>query len=77
MAAPRKPRDLLANRALDLDLDNYRERAELFCEQIDREYYLHHAGHKPSYEIEAIYDRHAELFSRRQPTRVDAPSSSA
>jgi hypothetical protein len=51
--------------AVDLDLDRYRERAELFCEQIDREYYLHHAGHKRSYEIEAIYGRHAELFSRR------------
>ncbi len=65
MVALRKPRDLVANRSLDLDLDNYRGRAELFCEQIDREYYLHHAGHKRSYEIEAIYERHAELFSRR------------
>ena len=47
-----------------LDLDSYRERAELFCEQIDREHYEHFAGHKRTFEIEAIYDSHAELFSR-------------
>jgi hypothetical protein len=50
--------------AVALDLDTYRERAELFCEQIDREHYEHYAGHKRSFEIEAIYDRHAELFER-------------
>lgn len=47
-----------------LDLNRYRELAQRFCEQIDREHYLHHAGHKRSFEIEAIYDRHAELFAR-------------
>ncbi len=47
-----------------LDLDSYREQAERFCEQIDREHYEHFAGHKQSFEIEAIYERHAELFAR-------------
>jgi hypothetical protein len=47
-----------------VDLGRYRERAERFCEEIDREHYLHHAGLKRSYEIEPIYERHGELFSR-------------
>lgn len=48
-----------------MELDGYRRQAEAFCEQIDREYYLHHSGRKRSFDIEPIYDRHAELFSRR------------
>jgi hypothetical protein len=47
-----------------LDLDRYRERAENFVEEIDREYYLHLAGHKPELEIEPIYSRHSDLFER-------------
>jgi hypothetical protein len=58
----RKPRDVLARRTADLDA--YRERAERFLEQIDREHYLHHSGRKRTYEIEPIYRRHSELFSR-------------
>jgi hypothetical protein len=50
--------------ALALDLDSYRERAEHFSEQLQREYYLHYAGHKPDYEVEAIYDRYADLCTR-------------
>ncbi|MGH2992050.1 MAG: hypothetical protein ACRDL1_00735 [Solirubrobacterales bacterium] len=46
-----------------LDLDSYRDRAERFCEEIDREHYLHLSGRKRSFEIEAIYERHAGLFS--------------
>jgi hypothetical protein len=48
-----------------VDLDEYRQRAERFCEEIDREHYLHYSGRKASFEIETIYERHAELFSRR------------
>jgi hypothetical protein len=48
-----------------LDLNSYRESAEEFTEQIDREYYLHLSGRKREFEIEPIYDRHAELFSRQ------------
>lgn len=31
---------------------------------LDREYYMHFAGHKESFEIEPIYERHAGLFER-------------
>ena len=48
-----------------LDLDSYRSEAEAFCEALDREYYVHLAGHKRELEVEPIYDRHRELFSRR------------
>ena len=60
MAARQRSRDPLADRALD----DYRADAEAFSEQIDREYYLHLSGRKREFEIEPIYERHAELFSR-------------
>ncbi|MEX0992795.1 MAG: hypothetical protein WDZ37_02250 [Solirubrobacterales bacterium] len=46
------------------DLDSYSQQAERFAIEMDREYYLHFSGRKEGYEIEAIYDRHAELFER-------------
>ena len=49
--------------ATALDLDDYRNSAESFLEEIEREYYLHLAGHKPELELEPIYERHAGLFS--------------
>jgi hypothetical protein len=49
---------------LALDLDTYSAEAEKFVSSMDREYYLHFAGHKPELEIEAIYDRHSSLFDR-------------
>ncbi|HSD25217.1 MAG TPA: hypothetical protein VLB79_12925, partial [Solirubrobacterales bacterium] len=52
------------------DLDRYRRDAELFLEEIDREYYLHLAGHKPDLEIEPIYQRHEPLFGRDAVERV-------
>ena len=47
-----------------MDVDGYRAEAEAFLTAIDREYYLHFAGRKDDFEIEAIYARHARLFSR-------------
>ena len=47
-----------------MDLAAYRGEAEEFVSAIDREHYLHFSGQKDDYEIEAIYDRHADLFSR-------------
>jgi hypothetical protein len=44
------------------DLDEYRREAELFLEEIDREYYLQGAGHKPDLALEPIYGRHEALF---------------
>jgi hypothetical protein len=49
---------------VSFDIETYRLRAEQFCEQLDREHYLHHAGHKQELEIEPIYARHSELFER-------------
>ena len=73
MAPRHKPRDVLAHRAAyglprdrlaDRALDDYRDSAQRFSEQIDGEYYLHLSGRKRAFEIEPIYEHHAELFSR-------------
>ena len=45
------------------DLDEYRREAELFLEEIDREYYLQGAGHKPDLAMEPIYERHVACSS--------------
>jgi hypothetical protein len=55
---------------LTWDLDEYRRDAEVFLEEIDREYYLHLAGHKPDLEIEPIYERHEALFEGAAVERV-------
>lgn len=47
---------------MPLDLAAYRRDAETFVGEIDRQYYLHLAGHQPRLEIEPIYERHAALF---------------
>jgi hypothetical protein len=52
------------------DLDEYRRQAELFLEEIGREYYLQGAGHKPDLEIEPIYERHEALFERASVQRI-------
>ena len=49
---------------LTVDLDTYAAEAEQFIGEMDREYYLHFAGHKPEFEIEPIYEQHARLFER-------------
>ena len=48
----------------------YRRRAEGFCEELSREYYLHLAGRKPELEIEPIYDGYADLFTREAVGRL-------
>ncbi len=45
-------------------MDSYAAEAERFISAIDREYFMHFAGHKDEYEIEPIYERHAGLFER-------------
>jgi hypothetical protein len=50
---------------MSLDLAAYRRDAETFVGEIDREYYLHLAGHQPRLDIEPIYERHASLFEAR------------
>ncbi len=49
---------------MKLDLETYAGEAEVFVSALDREYYLHFAGHKEAFEIEQIYERHASLFER-------------
>jgi hypothetical protein len=49
---------------LALDLDSYARDCERFISEMDREYYLHYAGHKEDFEIEEIYARHSDLFER-------------
>jgi hypothetical protein len=58
-------------------LDEYRREAELFLEEIDREYYLQGAGHKPDLEIEPIYERHEALFERDAVERIGAARETA
>jgi hypothetical protein len=52
------------------DLDEYRRGAEDFLEEIDREYYLQGAGHKPDLAIEPIYEQHEALFDRDAVERI-------
>ena len=47
-----------------MDLGAYRTEAEQFVSSLDREYYMHFSGRQDAYEVEAIYERHAGLFSR-------------
>jgi hypothetical protein len=60
----------LSLQAVPWDLDDYRRDAETFLEELDREYYLHLAGHKPDLAVEAIYERHSDLFGRDAVERV-------
>lgn len=47
-----------------MELADYRAGAEQFIEALDREYYLHFSGQQDEFEIEAIYERHGDLFTR-------------
>src|SRR6266540_28669 len=49
---------------MTIEIETYSREAEQFVSSLDREYYLHFAGHKESFEIETIYERHASLFER-------------
>ena len=59
-----------ANYLGTFDLDNYAAEAERFVGAIDREYFMHFAGHKDGYEIAPIYERHAGLFEREVVERL-------
>ena len=53
-----------------MPLVQYRAEAEAFYEEIEREYVLHLSGRKEGFELEAIYDRHASLFTRDAADRL-------
>ena len=59
-----------------MNLDDYRAEAQAFYEEIEREYVLHLSGRKEGFELEPIYARHADLFTREAADRLreaDAP----
>jgi hypothetical protein len=58
-----------------MDLSAYRGSAEAFIAELTNAYYRHYAGIVDAYPIEAIYDRHAELFRRDAVDRLRALSS--
>ena len=53
-----------------MNLAAYRADAEEFVSSLDREYYRHYAGLQDEFDIEPIYERHAELFSRDNVARL-------
>ena len=53
-----------------MDLQAYRRSAETFLSDLTREEYRHFAGLKDTYEIEPLYERHAELFTRASVERL-------
>ena len=52
------------------DLDAYRERADRFIAEEMQEYYLHFAGLKETFELEAIYERYADLTRVEQARQI-------
>ena len=60
--------------ATESDLAAYREEADRFQAELLEEQYLHYAGHKPTLELEPIYERHASLT---EPGRVAALARAA
>jgi hypothetical protein len=48
---------------MSINLASYRDKAREFQTELVKEKYLHHAGLKEELEVEAIYNRHGDLFS--------------
>jgi hypothetical protein len=46
----------------ELSLDRLRAEGEQFMEELSREYYLSHAGHKPNAELQPVYAKHAPIL---------------
>ena len=47
-----------------LTLDSLRRGGQAFMEAVSREFYLAHAGHKPTAELQPIYEQHRALLGR-------------
>ena len=56
----------------ELSLDAYRERADRFIAELEREGFEHFAGLKPELELEAIYERFGDLTSLEQALAIGA-----
>ena len=52
------------------ELDRFREEAERFLAEREEAQYLHFAGHTPELDLEAVYERHAELTSVETANRI-------
>src|SRR5262249_45460028 len=53
------------------ELDDFRDAADRFLAEIEGERYEHYAGHKPTLEIDAVYERHEELTRRETAQRLE------
>lgn len=53
-----------------MDVAAYRERVEAFIGELELEYVQHLSGRKVAFDIEPIYDRHADLFERAVAERL-------
>lgn len=66
-----------------LTLDRLRDEGQRFTEEVSREYYLAHAGLKPTADLQTIYARHAAILGEdalalvREEFRSTAPGSDA
>jgi hypothetical protein len=54
------------------ELDALREDADRFIAELDEEAYLHFAGHKDTYDLVPIYERHSELTKLETAQNVGA-----
>ena len=66
-----------------LSLDRLRQEGQRFMEEVSREYYLAHAGLKPTADLQGIYERHAAILGEdalglvREEFRAAAPGTDA
>ena len=58
-----------------MDGGDYRAEAETFVGELNREYYLHFSGQQDEFDIEAIYARHARLFTQQAVEELRAKGS--
>ncbi len=49
---------------MSFDPDGYRAKAEIFLEEMGREYFLHFSGRQDTTDFSGIYQKHAELFTK-------------
>ena len=56
-------------------VDTYRRRLEDMTAEAMDEYYRHAAGHKPTYEIAAVYERYADLTTLEQARALHAEAA--
>ncbi len=57
---------------MSLDLNQYREDAERFAGELDKEFYEHYSGQKPVCDAATIYERHPGLFTQEAVSELDA-----